>query len=114
MLAAQIFSYYVQTGEFVLHTGSSHWITISTIGTEHPGIHVYDSLYTSASQQLQIQIASIIHTNSTATKLKTSRMFTGNMEQLIVEYLPLLMLLLNFKEKVQKSMFLSKPRCGST
>ena len=33
----------IQPGEFIqiLNTGQGHWVTISTIGTTHPTVHVY-------------------------------------------------------------------------
>ncbi len=54
----------VQRAEFIqiLNTGTSHWVTISTIGTDHPTVNIYDSLYSSASDQLQEQIASLLIT----------------------------------------------------
>ena len=54
----------VQPGEFVqiLNTGEGHWVTVSTIGTSHPLVCVFDSLYSSAGTRLEAQIASLIHT----------------------------------------------------
>ena len=55
----------IQTGEFlqVLHDGAGHWLVISTIGVKHPAeVYVYDSMYSSASPSLQMQIASLLHT----------------------------------------------------
>ena len=55
----------IQTGEFVqvLHDGTDHWLLISTIGVTHPAeVYVYDSMYSSASSSLQMQIASLLHT----------------------------------------------------
>ena len=30
----------------ILHSGGNHWITISTVGTKHPTVKIFDSLYT--------------------------------------------------------------------
>ena len=51
----------VQRGEFIqiLNTRAGHWVTISTIGTNHP---VVDSVYSTACDELQRQIASILIT----------------------------------------------------
>ena len=49
----------IMTGEFIqiLHTGNGHCVTISTIGTIHPTVNIYDSLYSTAGTSLQSQIA---------------------------------------------------------
>ena len=54
----------VQHGEFIqiLNTGAGHWVTISTIGTDHPVVNIYDSVYSTACDELQQQIASILIT----------------------------------------------------
>lgn len=55
----------IQTGEFlqILHDGADHWLVISTIGVKHPAeVFVYDSVYSTASSSLQMQIASLVHT----------------------------------------------------
>jgi len=46
----------------ILNTGEGHWVTVSTIGTSHPLVCVFDSLYSSAGTRLEAQIASLIHT----------------------------------------------------
>ena len=40
-------SFEVETGEFVqiIHTGEAHWNVVSTIGTQHPDVNVFDSMY---------------------------------------------------------------------
>ena len=57
-------TYDVQPGEFiqVLNMGQGHWVTISTIGTSHPTVRIYDSLYYSAGTQLKAQIAAVMAT----------------------------------------------------
>ena len=54
----------VTAGNFIqiLHTGIRHWVTVSTIGTLHQSVNVYDSLYSSAGKALQSQIACILAT----------------------------------------------------
>ena len=54
----------IQQGEFiqVLNTGQGHWVTISTIGTSHPTVRVYDSLYSCAGTHLKAQIAAVLAT----------------------------------------------------
>ena len=59
-------TYAVQPGEFILilNTGCGHWVTVSTIETSHPAVHVYDSLYSSAGTHLKAQIAALLATES--------------------------------------------------
>ena len=61
----------IQTGEFVqiLHTGHSHWHTVSTIGTKIPEVNVYDSMYCFCSNHSKVQIASILETKHPAIRL---------------------------------------------
>ena len=48
----------VQCTEFIqILAAQRHWVTTSTIDTNHPVVNVYDSLYSSASDELQQQIA---------------------------------------------------------
>ena len=46
----------------ILHDGGGHWIMISTIGTKHPEVRMYDSLYCSLSSALKRQIAALLAT----------------------------------------------------
>ena len=39
-----------------------HWLTISTIGTSHFDVHVYDSMYPSAGTLVKPQTAALLHT----------------------------------------------------
>lgn len=59
-----VMNFNIEPDEFVqiLHNGQGHWLTISTIGTSHPVVHVYDSMYPSASTLVKAQIATILHT----------------------------------------------------
>ena len=52
----------IKAGGFVriLHTGIGHVVTVSTIGTLHSTVSVYDSLYSSAGTTLQSQIVCIL------------------------------------------------------
>ena len=62
----------IERGEFVqiLHTGQSHWQVVSTIGTQHPEVNIYDSVYCSCSHHSKIQIASILATIESNIKLR--------------------------------------------
>ena len=54
-------SFQVQPGEFIQIINSrGHWVTVSTIGTIHSNIHVYDSLYSCANTYLKTQIACLL------------------------------------------------------
>lgn len=54
----------IQTGEFIqiLHTTDSHWLTVTTVGLEHPNIHIFDSVYLSVPTMAKAQIASLLFT----------------------------------------------------
>ena len=54
----------------ILHSGSSHWITISTVGANHPQVFVYDSLYTSLPFKTKEKICSLICCNEDEITLK--------------------------------------------
>ena len=47
-----------------------HCVTISTIGTTHPTVHIYNSLYTSAGAKLKAQIACLLCTEQSEINLK--------------------------------------------
>ena len=57
-------SFNIQTGEFlqILHTSQDHWLTVSTIGVQHPKVKVFDSLYHSVPALAKAQIASLLCT----------------------------------------------------
>ena len=63
-LLGQAMAFDVECGEFIqiLHNGQGHWLMISTIGTKHPEVNVYDSLYSFASPSLKLQISSLLYT----------------------------------------------------
>ena len=65
----------VEPDEFIqiLHTGKDHWVTISTIGTKHPEVVVYDSMYSTAPNELQQQIAALLHTEEKTITLKFAK-----------------------------------------
>lgn len=65
----------------VLHTGEGHWVTISTIGSTHP---VYNSAYSSVSNLLKMQVASLICTQCP----KIIMLFKDNLEFLTVDFMP--------------------------
>lgn len=53
----------IQSGDFVqiLHS-NDHWLTVSSIGLQHPNVQVFDSLYTSISTIVMAQIANLMST----------------------------------------------------
>ena len=54
----------IEPDEFVqiLHNGSAHWVTISTVGCKHPEVKIFDSLYCTLSPALNRQIAALLAT----------------------------------------------------
>ena len=62
----------VETEEFVqiIHTGEGQWVTISTIGTVHPEVVVYDSIYTTLPMLAKAQIASLLATQQPTIRVK--------------------------------------------
>ena len=54
----------------ILHCGGNHWVTISTVGTEHPTVRVYDSLYCQLPFSTKEQIATLLHTKQSAITLE--------------------------------------------
>ena len=62
----------IEPSEFVqvIHNGRGHWLTISMIGTSHPDIHVYDSMYPSAGTFVKAQTAALLHTESPTIHLQ--------------------------------------------
>ena len=61
----------VQTEEFIqiLHNGSDHWITITTIVAKHPNVFVYDSLYSTVNESVITQISNLICTQNSSIRL---------------------------------------------
>ena len=47
----------------ILLSGGNHWVTVSTVGTQHPTVRVYDSLHNSLPDSTKEQIASLLSTN---------------------------------------------------
>jgi len=54
----------------ILHSGGDHWITISTVGTKHPKVKVYDSLYNKLPWGTKEQIAALLQTEESAITLE--------------------------------------------
>lgn len=54
----------IQDGEFlqILHSPIDHWVTITTIGLQHPNLNLFDSRYISLPTLLQAQIATLLCT----------------------------------------------------
>ena len=67
-----VMNFSVQPGEFlqILNTSHHHWLTISTIGVQHPGVHVFDSLCNSIPRMVQAQIATIMCTQRSTIEVK--------------------------------------------
>ena len=67
-----VMNFSVQPGEFlqILNTCHHHWLTISTIGVQHPGVHVFDSLCNSIPRMVQAQIATIMCTQTSTIEVK--------------------------------------------
>ena len=65
-------TYSVQPGDFIqiLNAGNGHWVAAFTIGTTHPNVHVYDSLFTSAWTRLKAQTAALLATEQPQLILK--------------------------------------------
>ena len=58
-----VMNFTIQDGEFlqILHS-VNHWVTISSIGLQHPNINLYDSNYLSIPTLLQAQMACLVCT----------------------------------------------------
>ena len=55
----------------ILHSGGSHWITVSTIGSTSPStVRVYDSLRAALPLDTKKQIAAILHSPEKEIKLE--------------------------------------------
>ena len=54
----------------ILHSGGNHWITISTVGTKHPTVKVFDSLYNELPWETKEQIAALLQTKESAITLE--------------------------------------------
>ena len=55
-------SFEVETGDFVqiIHTGEGHWQVVSTIGTQHPDVNVFDRMYCHCSEHSKVQISNLL------------------------------------------------------
>lgn len=62
----------VLRGEFIqiLHTGESHWVTVSTIGCTNGEVDVFDSMPPHVTGALERQIAAIICTEKNAITVR--------------------------------------------
>ena len=59
------------TSEFVqVISGREHWLTISTVGTSRPDVHVYDSMCPTAGTALVKAQTAVLHTESPAICLQ--------------------------------------------
>ena len=68
-----VFAFSIEANEFVqiLHS-AAHWLTItcSTIGTEHPNVFVYDSLYSPPPAVMKQQNAALLTTQKSEIQLQ--------------------------------------------
>lgn len=54
-------SFCILQGEFIqILYSPGHWLTVSTVGLEHPHVAVFDSKYSTLSTSVALQIASIM------------------------------------------------------
>ena len=72
-------SFKVESDEFIqiVTTGNSHWILLSTVGTEHPTVLVYDSLYCSVSRFVMKQNRYIVVYTRKEIRLQLVNMHTN-------------------------------------
>ncbi len=54
----------------ILHSGGNQWVTISTVGTKHPTVRVYDSLYRKLPKSTVESVAALLHTRMDAITLE--------------------------------------------
>ena len=64
-------SFEVETGGFVqiIHTGEAHWNVVSTIGTQHPDVNVFDSMYCHCPEHSKVQISNLLMTTKNTIRL---------------------------------------------
>ena len=64
-------SFEVETGEFVqiIHTGEAHWNVVSTFGTQHPDVNVFDSMYCHYPEHSKVQISNLLMTTKNTIRL---------------------------------------------
>ena len=57
-------SYDIEAREFVqiLNNQRGHWLIVSTIGTVHPIVNIYDTMYRSANTKVKAQVAALLAT----------------------------------------------------
>ena len=82
-------SFEVETGEFVqiIHTGEGHWHVVSTIGTQHPDVNVFDSMYCHCPEHSKVQISNLLMKQFDFT----TTMFKCSQVGQTVAFLPLLL-----------------------
>ncbi len=75
----QTLTFDVATDESVqiLHSGNNHWVTISTVGTEHPKVNVYDNLYRELPFTTCEQVAVLLHTQKQEIELEFRNIQVG-------------------------------------
>ena len=68
----------------ILHSGGNHWITISTVGTKHPTVKIFDSLYNELPWETKEQIAALLQTKESAITLEFANVQVKTIILLIV------------------------------
>ena len=65
VMLGEILGFNFCTEEFIqiLYTGSSHWVTISTIGCQSGCVDVFDNMTPSLTESMEMQIAALLHTD---------------------------------------------------
>ena len=70
----QMYNFAIQKGEFmqVLHDGSGHWLTVSTVGAsmEESEVFVFNSLFGGISNTVKLLVASIMHIDNNYINFK--------------------------------------------
>ena len=70
--AIQTLTIDIEHEEFVqiLHNGSNHWLTISTIGAEEGEVFLYDLMYCNANSTIKNGVSALLFTNKKRISLK--------------------------------------------
>ena len=61
----------------ILNSGNCHWLTISTVGVEHPKVRVYDSLYRVLPFETCEQVATLLCTKKREIELEFRNIQVG-------------------------------------
>lgn len=67
----------------ILHSGGNHWVTISTVGTKHPNVYVYDSLYRELPFTTCEQVAALLQTDRKVIQLQFRNIQVGSTKSML-------------------------------